>query len=128
MESCSFVLCATQVHTSRSKSVFHLSSNEAKSIDAIPGGGFAAIYAPDGRKLTEDKPSDWEGILYAEIDLGECTLARNMTDPAGHYSRPDIFQLVVHENPVLPVGEREPRKQKAPEGRFGGELDAVVGI
>jgi nitrilase len=50
---------------------------------------------------------DEEGILYAELDLGELVRSKLDFDAVGHYARPDIFQLVVNEKPNLSVIYRE---------------------
>lgn len=127
MESSTFVLSSTQVHTSAFRDVYKLRGGTA-GIDALPGGGFAAIYAPDGRKLTEDVAPDWEGILYADIDLGECTLHRNLSDPAGNYSRPDVFQFVVHPDPAQRKTKSPPlEKEEEEEGFKGKGNDVKVG-
>jgi len=44
-----------------------------------------------------------EGILYAELDLDEITKAKIDFDVVGHYSRPDIFQLKVNDEPQSSV-------------------------
>lgn len=38
-----------------------------------------------------------EKIIYGDIDLGKIVEAQFDFDVVGHYSRPDIFQLVVNE-------------------------------
>jgi nitrilase len=43
------------------------------------------------------------GILYAEVDLHEVAAARRTFDVAGHYARPDIFELSVQRTPAAPV-------------------------
>jgi nitrilase len=37
-----------------------------------------------------------EEILYADLDLSLITAAKRMFDVAGHYSRPDVFKLIVN--------------------------------
>ncbi len=37
-----------------------------------------------------------EGILYAEIDPAQMSGPKWMLDVAGHYARPDVFELIVH--------------------------------
>jgi nitrilase len=34
-----------------------------------------------------------EGVLYAELDPERLYAARQRFDPAGHYHRPDVFEL-----------------------------------
>jgi nitrilase len=36
-----------------------------------------------------------EQTLVADLDLREVTAQRRHMDPAGHYNRPDVFQLHV---------------------------------
>ncbi|WP_269751390.1 carbon-nitrogen hydrolase family protein [Mycolicibacterium mengxianglii] len=44
-----------------------------------------------------------EGILTADIDLGEIARTKYDLDVTGHYSRPDIFTLIVNETPAESV-------------------------
>jgi nitrilase len=43
---------------------------------------------------------DQEGILYADLDMGEIARARFDFDVTGHYARPDVFTLLVNSKPV----------------------------
>ncbi len=61
-----------------------------------PGGGFAMIYGPDGRELSDRLAEDEEGILYADLDPAMLAIAKGAADPAGHYSRADAVRLVVN--------------------------------
>jgi len=69
--------------------------------DVICRGG-SAIISPFGEILAGPL-YDQEGTLFADIDLAEVTRGKFDFDVVGHYARPDVFQLVVNESPLLPV-------------------------
>ena len=52
------------------------------------GGGFAAIYGPDGAPIGDSLPPDQEGLIYADVDLGVIFVAKAAADPAGHLHGP----------------------------------------
>lgn len=60
------------------------------------GGGYTAIYGPDGSELAERIPHDQEGIMYADIDLHMIGYAKNAADPAGHYAKRDSTRLLIN--------------------------------
>jgi len=64
------------------------------------GGGHARIFGPDGSPLAEPLEPTEEGLLIAEIDLGAISVAKAAADPAGHYSRPDVFRLMFNTKPA----------------------------
>ncbi|MCF9047412.1 carbon-nitrogen hydrolase family protein [Acinetobacter nectaris] len=75
---------------------FLCDTDEKKKLLAI-GGGHARIFGPDGRDLADPLGEDEEGILYADLDLSHITIAKTAADPVGHYSRPDVFQLIFNK-------------------------------
>jgi len=73
--------------------------------DILCRGG-SAIISPLGAVLAGPL-FDQEGVLYADLDLGEVARGKLDLDVVGHYARPDVFQLVVDERPKLPVVKKE---------------------
>lgn len=71
-----------------------------KILDALPGdqwlSGGSAIIGPNGKYLAG--PADnTEQLVIAEIDPGQVTEELMALDVCGHYSRPDVFKLIVNE-------------------------------
>jgi nitrilase len=66
--------------------------NDGDSVVVDPAGKLVA--GPFRREV---------GILYAEIDLERVAGARRTLDVAGHYARPDVFDLQVHRAPARAV-------------------------
>jgi nitrilase len=60
--------------------------------------GDSAIVNPDGAFIAGPL-SMKEDILYAEIEPRQLSAPRWMLDVAGHYARPDVFELIVHTEP-----------------------------
>ena len=57
--------------------------------------GDSAIVNPDGEFIAGPLHEE-EGILYAEVDPAQMRGPKWMLDVAGHYARPDVFELIVH--------------------------------
>ncbi|GIU93315.1 MAG: nitrilase [Acidimicrobiia bacterium] len=56
--------------------------------------GNTVVVAPDGEIVAGPLVGE-EGIVYAELDPLETRRNKLQFDPAGHYSRPDVFTLLV---------------------------------
>ena len=69
--------------------------------DVMCRGG-SVIISPFGDVLAGPL-YDKEGMLFADLDLNEVVRGKYDFDVVGHYARPDVFQLVVNESPLLPV-------------------------
>lgn len=64
--------------------------------DTVIMRGGSAIVGPLGQVLAGPLFNE-NGLLTAEIDLGELARSKYDFDVVGHYARPDIFQLHVNE-------------------------------
>ena len=76
------------------------------SPDALLMRGGSAIINPFGRVIA-GPVFDAETILPAQLDLDDIGRSKFDFDVVGHYSRPDIFQLIVNETPTPPVIARK---------------------
>ena len=61
----------------------------------ILANGGSCIAGPDGEWLIEPILNQ-EGNIYATIDFNRVLEERQNFDPVGHYSRPDVTQLIVN--------------------------------
>lgn len=68
--------------------------------------GDSAIVNPDGEFVAGPVRMK-EEILYAEIDPRQMRGPKWMLDVAGHYARPDVFELIVHREPRRMIATRE---------------------
>ncbi|ONH64757.1 Nitrilase [Cyberlindnera fabianii] len=67
------------------------------------GIGAAAIYGPDGAKLTEDLGDYYDGLLIHDLDMDAILLQKQLVDIVGHYSRTDIISINVHQANANPT-------------------------
>jgi nitrilase len=76
------------------------------------GGGFSAVYGPNGAALGGPHVGPEERLVVADIDLDDIGRAKVLVDTAGHYSRPEILRLVVDARPKRPLEliEADPRR------------------
>ena len=70
--------------------------------ETLSSGG-SAIYGPLGECLAGPL-RDEEGLLVADLDLTAIARSKFDFDVTGHYARPDVFRLIVDEEPHPPVG------------------------
>jgi len=71
--------------------------------------GDSVVIRPGGKVVAGPLRAE-QGILYAELEPGEAGAARRTLDVAGHYARPDVFQLRVDRRPLKAVEFVAPRE------------------
>mgnify|MGYP000957034494 CR=1 FL=1 len=72
----------------------HLDVILAGSEDVLADGG-SCVAAPDGSWVVEPVVGE-ERLIVATIDHRRVREERQNFDPAGHYARPDVTQLIVN--------------------------------
>lgn len=94
LEGGCFVLAANSIISEESLERITLGDPNIRALVSA-GGGAAAVYAPDGFRMTEPIDEYADGFATAEIDLAMIEGAKVFADPAGHYFRPDVARLVL---------------------------------
>jgi nitrilase len=79
-----------------------------------PGG--SVIVDPDG-KILAGPANETEGILYADIKADQLVGPRWQLDIAGHYARPDVFELIVHRRSTPMIREVSAPRRRARTGK-----------
>jgi nitrilase len=95
LEGRCFVVCANQylLRSDLPPDVHPVQGEEPGTV-LIDGG--SVVVSPLGEVLAGPLRGR-EGILTADLDLGELPRARFDFDPVGHYARPDVFTLLVDD-------------------------------
>jgi aliphatic nitrilase len=66
---------------------------------ALRGGCCTAIVSPEGVLLAEPL-REGEGLVVADLDMALITKRKRMMDSVGHYARPELLSLVIHDQPA----------------------------
>lgn len=93
---CFVIAVGSILRTSQMPVELPLAEKKANKALIIAGG--SAIIAPSGKYLA-GPVYDEETILIADCDLGEILREAQTLDVSGHYSRPDVFELVRKPQP-----------------------------
>ena len=83
----------------------HLETMLAKAPKVLANGG-SCIAGPDGEWLLEPD-THTEGNIYFDLDFDRVYEERQNFDPVGHYSRPDVTQLVVNKQRQSTISIKE---------------------
>jgi nitrilase len=101
-----FVLCATTVNDAATLDIV-CKTEEHRRMLTVEGlaaaGGRSNIFGPDGAPLGAYLPEGEDGLVFADIDLATLHFAKTASDTFGHWSRPDVVQLLVNRQPAPPV-------------------------
>ncbi|MBM2622829.1 carbon-nitrogen hydrolase family protein [Actinoplanes sp. LDG1-06] len=73
---------------------FPLAAELRADADPMPFDGGSAVAGPDGEWVVPPVRGE-EGLIVAALDLRQVRAERFTFDPAGHYSRPDVFGSTV---------------------------------
>lgn len=88
-----FVINSCAVVTDELIETYALTAEDRDYLSACKNRGGASIIGPKGQVLAEMQPG--EGILYCDVDLQDVIIPKLIHDVAGHYNRPDIFQVAI---------------------------------
>ena len=122
------VIDASMRQLAHENGCFVVSAREVMSVDRLSGTigygaeadrwqgvGGASIVAPNATYLAEPVFDD-ERLVVAELDLSMIPMIKMHLDNAGHYARPDVFQLLWDDRPK-PVLKRPEQHGEQHEGQ-----------
>ena len=72
--------------------------------DLDTDSGTSTIISPNGEILAGPK-WEGEGIIFADVDMGDRVRSQAYHDITGHYNRFDIFRLLIDRSPQEPIEE-----------------------
>lgn len=98
---CYVLAAAMFLRKSDLPSDFELAADFASEPEVLLDGG-SSIVGPDGRYVVEPVYGK-EQLLVAELDLDRVAEEKLTLDVAGHYNRPDLFELRVRRQPLAPI-------------------------
>jgi nitrilase len=98
--------CCSVIHRDDIPDRFHFKEQYLPADIEWLNPGHSVIVDPDGKPIAGPVEKE-ETIVYGEIDPRELRGPRFQLDVAGHYGRPDIFQLIVDRRPRPMVRDRE---------------------
>jgi len=94
-----FVLAPCQVfHLNDISDKLEFKAEYLKEVEGWINPGLSLIVDPDG-KIVAGPLESQEGILYADVRPEDLVGPRWQLDVAGHYARPDLFELRVYREP-----------------------------
>ena len=92
---CYFINCDMYFTRDMYPKDLHCPEEIQKLNDIVCRGG-SCVIDPYGHAVTETV-WDQEAIIYADLDMQKVPASRMEFDACGHYSRPDVLELRVHE-------------------------------
>lgn len=111
---CYVISCCSAVHKDDIPDRLPFKAKYLGDVEGWINRGDSVIVDPDG-KLLAGPLHEEAGILYADLEAAKVTGPRWQLDIAGHYARPDIFELIVHRTPRPMLTERTERTERTDE-------------
>jgi len=129
-----FVVSACGTVDDQTIAKLQLSAEDEETIRRPEICGGSVIVDPDSRILAGPMGNE-EGILYADLDLEASIKTKLRHDFAGHYNRPDIFQVRVNTQAPQIFGTSNsmqslslPAPRQVPSHATGFEIDASLPV
>ncbi|MER0043544.1 carbon-nitrogen hydrolase family protein [Pseudomonas sp. MGal98] len=106
-----FVLCAGQYLTTADLpadllDAYRQGAGAEQSVDGVLFAGGSGVVGPDGQWVAPPLVGE-AGIVLATLDLDCVDAQRHDLDVAGHYLRPDVFELHVDRRPRSGIALRD---------------------
>jgi len=103
----------------------------AEAIGGVPDtyadSGTSTVIAPDGEFIAGPKWEE-EGIVHAEVDMGDRVEGKAYHDVLGHYNRFDIFRLAVDKRPHDPIVTADEEGLAVSDGRESDDVATALDV
>lgn len=86
------------------------------------GGGCSQVIDPHGETIAGPLGDNEEGLLIADCDMSKIPAAKMANDPAGHYARADVTQLLLNRRPRRPVVYKDLEFEPVDRDRAPGHM------
>jgi nitrilase len=93
---CFVIGCCQVIHANDVPDRYAFKQNLLESRGEWFNAGNSVITSP--RKVLAGPVANRKEILYADLDLSQLSITKGMLDTAGHYARPDVFDLTVNRS------------------------------
>lgn len=90
-----YVISVVNIWTSETVEKLGLGADALRHATSTAMVGGSAVFGPMGETVAKATPGAVEQLLVADVELDAIIRRRMVHDFAGHYNRPDVFQLNV---------------------------------
>jgi nitrilase len=118
---CFNIACSSFMDEPMRQALAALDKEAGRILDNTPRG-VSLVMGPTGAPVS-DIMCESEGILYADIDLSECVVPKQIHDVVGYYNRFDVFKLTVNRSANRPISFEAEEDGPGPESAANDEAE-----
>lgn len=122
---CFTVVAASVLGSDAREALAACGPHALRVLDESPCGA-SMVVDPSGGTVG-DTLTDTEGLLYADLDLGQCVEPKQFHDVVGGYNRFDVFDLQVNRRRIQPIHFTDEREGLADDPSLAPDEPSAQG-